>query len=105
VAEALAWFALLLVLVGTSLGQVLYKLYVQRRTLSLLLFALASFASGPLLAYLALKVLTIGQVYMTTRATHVAVLVLSRLVLKESIGRQQIGAILTIVLGVIVYAS
>jgi drug/metabolite transporter (DMT)-like permease len=103
-AELLAWFELLLVLLGTSVGQVLYKLYVQQRKLVLLLLAFSAFGAGPVLTYLALRVLNVGQVYMSTAATQVAVLVLSRYVLKESITRQQILATAVIVAGVVVYA-
>jgi uncharacterized membrane protein len=104
-AEAVAWLELAVVLVGTAVGQVFYKLYIGQRRLAFLGLACAAFILGPVFTYLALKVLTIGQVYMTVAGTHVLVLLLSRLFLGEHGSRQQLMACAVVVAGVIVYSA
>jgi drug/metabolite transporter (DMT)-like permease len=65
--------------------------------------ALSTFLAVPLFSYLALIHLTLAFVYMSTALTHVMVLILSRMFLKEHITCRQYLSIVLIVIGIVIF--
>lgn len=97
--------ALIMVLVGTSLGQLNYKLFfVRNKNWTNLILAMAFFCTVPFCAYFALKQLTVGLVYMSTALTQLIVLGLSHYVLKEKLTRNHAVALVLIISGIVLYA-
>lgn len=97
--------SLLLAVLTTSVGMVLYKLYVVHGTRALLLLTVLTFLLAPIFSFLALKVYTLDVVYMATSVNGLLVLWLSKMFLAESIFfRQYLGALL-IALGVAIYMA
>lgn len=97
---------MLAVIVGivlTAGGQVLFKRhYLHHRRLDLL-GALAMFGLVPLINFVALRGMSFGFVYMSTAATQILVLLMCRVFLGEKLGRDALPGILLILAGIIVY--
>jgi drug/metabolite transporter (DMT)-like permease len=101
-----AWIALGGALLSTAFAQLAYKLHFVRSAGWLWLgTALVLFVGASGFAYLALKSLTIGMVYMSTALTQLLVAGLSRWVLREPIGADHAVALGLIVTGIVVYAG
>ena len=97
--------SLLLAVLTTSAGMVLYKLYVVRGTRAFLLLTVVTFALAPIFSFLALKVYTLDVVYIATSVNGLLVLWLSKRFLAESICfRQYLGSLLVTV-GVTIYMA
>jgi undecaprenyl phosphate-alpha-L-ara4N flippase subunit ArnE len=100
----MALAVLLLALSSTAFAQLFYKLYVsKRRRLSLLALALSLFALAQIGFFVALTLLDLGVVYMSTGLIQVIVLLLSRFVLKENISRDHWIAVGLIWGGLVLY--
>lgn len=99
----MGWLELAGALVATAFAQLLYKVYFVRRQFRFVAAAILLFVIVPPLAYLALEHLSVGIVYMSTALTQIMVLCLSRLILKEPIGRDHWIAMTLIVAGVVLY--
>lgn len=99
-----AWFALGGALLATAFGQVLFKLFFRNHRFVWLAASICFFGIAPLCNYLALQVLGIGVVYMSTAITIALVVGLSRWVLGERLSYNHAVAMLLIVCGVVVYA-
>lgn len=95
--------ALIFALVLTATGQILFRMHYQRTGHLYLVAAVGTFATVPLLIYLALLNLTLALVYMSTALVHVLVLVMSRFVLGEQLANRHYLAILLITCGIIVF--
>lgn len=100
----LAWLSLGGALLSTAFAQVAYKRYFLNRHRPLLVGAIILFASAAMFAFLALKGLSIGKVYMSTAVTHVLVVGLSRWLLQEPLTRDHGIATAFIAAGVVLYA-
>ena len=99
----LAIFFLVLAVIFTALGQLLYKLYFSRKRRYLVVLAVFCFLLVPLFNYQALTELTIDVVYLSTSLKVALVLLFSYLFLNERINKQQIYSTLFIVIGIILY--
>jgi drug/metabolite transporter (DMT)-like permease len=99
----MAWVALSGLILSTSFGQLLYKMYFSRKKLSILMAAVFFFLFAPLCSYVALQELTIGTVYMSTAATQIVVLAASGIVLKERLHPHHFVAALFIVAGIVLF--
>ncbi|HEY3643795.1 MAG TPA: hypothetical protein VGM16_00535 [Gammaproteobacteria bacterium] len=97
---------MLAVIVGivlTAGGQVLFKRYYLHHRRLDLFGALAMFGLVPLINFVALRGMSFGFVYMSTAATQILVLLMCRLFLGEKLGRDALPGILLILAGIIVY--
>lgn len=94
---------LILLIVLTSISQVLLKLNKVTGKLHFLLLSIFLFMTLPVFSHLALRTLDIGEVYMSTAATYVLVLIFSFFVLNEEINRGLIGDMLFVFFGVVLY--
>lgn len=97
--------ALILAVLLTSFGQVLYKLYAIQKRFTYWIASIASFCLVPFFNYLALLGLPLDVVYMATSVTIVLVVYLGRVILKEEINVFRLAGILLIVLGIVIYNS
>ncbi len=97
------WLALAGALVVTALAQLFYKLYFRTHRKMILLLSIGCFVCASLFAYVALKGLTIGMVYMSTALTQVLVIGLAHFVLGERLSRDHGVAMLLIVSGIVIY--
>lgn len=100
----LHWFALGTTLIMVAVGQTFFKLFAMRTNWLLLGLAGISLITATLTNYIALQGLALGLVYMSTALTHLLVLLLSRVVLKETLTRDHAIAMSLIISGLIVYA-
>jgi len=98
------WLALLMALIATAVAQLMYKLFYLKGNVRYVIIAIVLFVTTPAFAYLALKGLGLGVVYMSTAITQVLVLLLAYFFLNEEVNRVHIVAMLFIISGVIVYA-
>lgn len=94
---------LLFALLGTSVGQLLFKMHYVYAKKIYLIAALGVFLTVPVFNYLALLNLPLAFVYMSTAVTHVLVLGMSNLFLNESLTRKQYVSMSLIVLGIITF--
>jgi len=100
-----AWIALGTSFTTTACGQITYKLFSTTRRRVFFASALGLFITAQLANYIALHRLSIGTVYIGTGITHVLILVLSRVVLKETLTRDHLIAVLLIVSGLLLYGQ
>lgn len=100
----LAWGFLAAALLCTAFAQVSYKRYFTNHHKPLLGIAVILFVSAAGFAFLSLKGLSIGMVYMSTAITHVLVVGLSHWLLKEPLTRDHGIATAFIASGVVLYA-
>lgn len=98
-----AVLALAAALLATSFGHLNYKLFYMRQKRAYLLLALSLFGLAPVFSFFALKVLTIGTVYVSTGLSQVLVLFLSKTVLHEKLTKDHGYAMVFIVTGILVY--
>ena len=96
-------FYLSCAIVFTSLAHTFYNCYHQKSQYLYLILTIILFALTPLMTYLALKGLTMSFVYMSTGLTYVLIMILAKTVLKESIEKRQIHAVILILSGVVVF--
>ena len=99
-----SWLALLGALCATALAQLFYKLYFSAHKRAYLVLSIGCFVAASLCAYLALKQLGIGMVYMSTALTQLMVAVLAWRVLGEPITRDHGIGLALIVSGIVLYA-
>jgi drug/metabolite transporter (DMT)-like permease len=109
-----AWLALAAALISTALAQVAYKRHFQRPAGGAgpvgpwgpgVAVAVVLFLGATVFAYLALRALPLGTVYMSTALTQVLVSILSWWVLDERLTGDHQVAMAFIVLGIVVYAA
>jgi len=93
----------LLVVLFTATGQLLFRMHFLRSRRTYLVAALGTFLTVPLFSYLALRNLSLAFVYMSSAFTHVLVPILSRVFLDERIGARKALSIALITLGVITF--
>ena len=99
-----AWLGVLLTILGTSSGQILYKLFSLKKEFSLFFLAIFFFGFAQLTNYFALRSIPIGITYMMMGSNYIIILFASALILKEKISRMQIYAVLLIVAGILLYS-
>ena len=94
---------LLLALLCTSVGQLLFRMSYVRTKKIYLAASLGTFLAVPVFNYFALLNLTLAFVYMSTALTHVLVLIMSHMFLKEHLTRKQYVSMSLIVVGIITF--
>lgn len=94
---------LVIALLATAIGQLLFKLHYQRPGNRYLYGALGTFILIPPVTYVALVNISLAAVYMSTALSNVLVLVMSRVVLKERISRRHAMAATLIIVGIMVF--
>jgi drug/metabolite transporter (DMT)-like permease len=95
--------SLLFTLLSTAFGQLLFRMYYVRNKKTYLVSALGAFLAAPLLSYLSLVNLSLAFVYMSTALTHVLVLIMSHIFLKEHLTQKQYISMSLIVFGIIIF--
>ena len=90
-------------IVFTAGGQVLFKRYYLRHDRLDLYGAVALFVLVPVTNFVALRGMPFGFVYMSTAATQILVLLMSRFFLGEKLGKDALPGIALILAGIIVY--
>lgn len=95
--------SLLFALLSTAAGQLLFRMYYVYKRKTYLTAALCTFLAVPLFSYVALINLTLAFVYMSTALTHVLVLAMSHVFLKERFTRKQHISMSLIIIGIIVF--
>ena len=100
-----AWFGVLLTVLSTSGGQLLYKLFSLKKEAKLFFLAVFFFGLAQLSNYFALRSIPIGITYMMMGSNYIIILFASALILKEKINRTQIYAVFLIVLGILLYST
>ncbi len=101
---AISWLELALALVTAAVGQVTYKLYFRAGKRHYLVLTVFFFVLASVCAFLALKQLSIGIVYMSTALSQLLVAGLAWGVLKEPLSRDHGIALALITSGVVLYA-
>jgi drug/metabolite transporter (DMT)-like permease len=99
----LSFVSLLFALLFTSIGQLLFRMYYVRTKKIYLAAALGTFLAVPVCNYLALFNLTLAFVYMSTALTHVLVLTMSHMFLKEHLTGKQYISMALIVAGIVTF--
>lgn len=95
---------LALAIICTATGQFFYKKHAVHPALKHIASAVALFVATPIFSYMALRTLSIDLVYISTSATILMVMLLSRFALKEeSHAKHWLGCCL-IATGIIIYA-
>lgn len=95
---------LALAITCTATGQFFYKKHAISPALRYIASAITLFIATPAFSYMALRTLSIDLVYISTSATILMVMLLSRFALKEeSLPRHWLGCSL-IAIGIIIYA-
>ena len=94
---------LVLALIFTTIGQISYKIYFQKKKIFWLVCSLASFVGVPFFNYIALLRLSIDTVYISTALTIIMIMFASSLILKEHISKNQFWGAMTIIVGIVVY--
>lgn len=100
-----AWLSVLLTVLSTSSGQLLYKLFSLKKKLKLFFLAIFFFGFAQLSNYFALRSIPIGVTYMMMGSNYIIILFVSALILKERISRTQVYAVLLIVFGILMYST
>ncbi len=100
----LSYFCLFVAVTSTALGQFFYKKYMISLNKQYYLLAIFLFLITPLCSFIALKNIAIDMVYISTSLTILFVIVLSRIFLKEQVGKRRYVGIGFILLGVVLYA-
>lgn len=96
-------FYLAFAIIFTAVSQILYKSFFTTRYWSGLIIAVMLFILTPIMAYMALKTLSLGTVYMATGLTYVLIVILAKYLLGETISRRKLQGIILIVSGVIIF--
>lgn len=94
---------LLLALLLTAAGQVLFKHYYRTRRPWDRYLAVALFVAVPAINFVSLRGLPFGLVYMSTAGTQVLVLVMSYFFLGERIPARALPAVGLILAGIVIY--
>ena len=103
IASALPWIFTALAVTCTALGHLLYRFYaVSKRTHFLILTGMA-FVLIPVFSYLALRELTIAQVYLCAAAAPVLTTLAAGVFLKEKINRHHVIGLVLITMGTVTY--
>lgn len=92
-------------LTATAFGQLTYKLYFRTGKAGCVAAAILFFLLVPVCSYVALRAIPIGIFYMSTAMTHLLVMALSRVVLKEKLTTDHAVAMVLIISGVVLYAA
>lgn len=99
------WLFTGLSVVLTAVAHLVFKLYATRGGWLRLATTIGLFVPIPGSTYLALRHLSLAQVYLCTAAVPVISLVLARLVFKESIRASHVWSTGLIVSGIVLYQS
>jgi multidrug transporter EmrE-like cation transporter len=92
-----------LTIICTVAAQVSYKLYFRRLDRRLLAWTMLFFVAVPLCSYMALRVIPLDDVYVSTALTIAMATVGSLWLLGESLERRQWLGIVLLIAGVVVY--
>ena len=95
--------SLIVALLATAIGQLLFKLHYHRPGNGYLYAALGTFILIPPVTYVALLNISLAAVYMSTAISNVLVLIMSRAVLKERITKRHVTAAVLIIAGIVVF--
>lgn len=95
--------SLMLSLLVTATGQLLFRMYYVRTKTIYLVASLGTFLAVPVFSYLALLNLSLAFVYMSTALIHVLVLIMSNIFLGEHLAGKQYISMFLIVIGIIVF--
>jgi len=101
---SMSWLALIGALCATALAQLTYKLYFKDHSRPYLVVSITCFVAASLCAYLALKELNIGMVYMSTALTQLLVVGMAYRILGEPLTRDHGIGMAFIVSGIVLYA-
>ena len=100
----MTYLYLVLLILFTALGQVLYKQYYVTKNRIYFAVAILLFILLPFINYLALKKLPLDVVYINSACIIVTINIISYIVLKEKLNMKQIAGICFIIIGLISYA-
>jgi uncharacterized membrane protein len=100
---ALPWIFTALSVSFTALGHLLYRRYAISKQMSFLALTGAAFILIPVFSYLALRDLTIAQVYLCAAAAPVLTTLGAWAFLKEKINRHHIIGLVLITVGTVMY--
>jgi drug/metabolite transporter (DMT)-like permease len=103
ISQHLSLLSLLFALFFTAVGQLLFRMYYVRTNKIYIVTALGMFVAVPVFSYLALLNLTLAFVYMSTALTHVLVLIMSHIFLKEQLAKKQYVSMSLIIAGIIIF--
>jgi len=98
-----AWGWLLIALVATAAGQVVFKHASERRSRPMTVAAVALFCFAPPASYFALNTLSLATVYVSTAITQLMVVVVAMLCFGERYSTVQWAGLSLILAGVIVF--
>jgi drug/metabolite transporter (DMT)-like permease len=92
-----------LVIILTSAGQLIYKLYFRYGSRHLIILTVLLFIAVPICVYEALHVIPLDEVYMSTSLTIALATLGSLYILGERLVRRQWLGMILVVAGVIIY--
>jgi len=101
--ELLPWGFTALAILSTSFGHIFYKIYVISKNKWLLMSTGLTFILIPFWSYLALRDLTIAQVYLSTALVPVITTFSGAFILKEKVNKHNFIGLILIFLGTILY--
>lgn len=99
------WLFTALSVLLTAAAHLVFKLYATGGGWALLATTIALFLAIPVSTFMALRELTLAQVYLCTAAVPVISLVVARVVFNESIRRSHVWSTALIVVGIVLYQS
>ncbi len=100
----LYYIHLTLLILAVALGQVFYKKYYQTKNVLFYFIAIALFIATPYFNYKALKGLSIDIVSIYSALTIIVVYLFSIFLFKEKQDKMSIMGLISIVVGLIIYA-
>jgi len=99
----LPWIFTAFAVVLTAVGHLFYRRYTVSKNTMLLILTGATFVLIPVFSYLALRDLTIAQVYLCAAAAPVLTTLGAGIFLKEKINRHHVIGLLLITTGTFMY--
>jgi len=101
--SALPWVYTAIAVFLSAVGHVLYKYYVMTEKLLFLILTVVIFISIPLFSFLALRDLTIAQVYLCTATVPLMTTLGAKIFIKEIISKHHFIGLVLITSGTITY--
>lgn len=98
-----AWIWLGLALAATAVGQILFKYASARRSLAFTLAVIACFGVATLSAFMALQVLSLATVYVSTAICQVVVVLAAMVLFGDHYRPRQWAGLTLILFGVVVF--
>jgi len=103
--SALPWIFTAIAISLSAVGHILYKYYAVSGRVPFLFLTAATFVSIPIFSFLALRDLTIAQVYLCTATVPIMTTIGAKVFIKESISKHHFIGLTLITTGTVLYIA